>query len=177
LKAAAAAIHAANRNARVLLGGAMNLASRPWLDAVFTAGGADLAASIDVANVHVRGRLASLGRTIRRWRGFFAHHGVRAPLWVTEHGYPSDARYQSDPAFEGGDHAQAAYLARSLPALLQAGVARVFVTERDNLGGAFASEGVLGGGVSDPPMPDPVITRKPAASTFAALARRADPDG
>ena len=38
----------------------------------------------------------------------------------------------------------------------------VLVTERDNLGGPFASEGVLGGNVADPPAADPEMVTKPA---------------
>jgi hypothetical protein len=163
LVATAAAIHAADPAARVLNGGVMMLSSRPWLDAVFAAGPA-VAASVDVVNVHIRGRLAGLGRAVRRWLRFFARHGVHRPLWVTEHGYPSDPAYQFDPGFRDGERSQAAYLARSLPALLSAGAARVFVTERDNLGGMFASEGLLGGTF-------PAIRPRPAAAAFASLAR------
>jgi hypothetical protein len=176
LTTTAAAIHAANPGARVMNGGAMMLASRGWLDAVFAAAGAALPASLDVVNVHIRGRLSSLYRTVEPWRAFFARHGIHRPLWVTEHGYPSDPAYQGDPAFSAGESSQAAYLARSLPALLHAGAARVFVTERDNLGGPFASEGLLGGSVSDPPTPFPAIRQKPAAAAFAALARGRHPD-
>jgi hypothetical protein len=169
--AAARHIHAANPRARVLLGGAMSLESRAWLRAAFAVRGARLASAIDVANVHIRGRLRSLPRTVRLWRRFFSAQGLRAPLWVTEHGYPSDPRYQLDPAFRGGTRAQAAYLARSLPTLLGAGVARVFVTERDNLAGAWASEGFLGGNVSDPPVANPTVRRKSAADVLRRLAR------
>jgi hypothetical protein len=162
LIAVSAAIHVANRGARVLLGGVMNLNSRGWLLDVFAAGGPRVRASIDVANVHVRAPLAGLARTMRRWRAFFDGAGVHSPIWVTEFGYPSQPH---------GESAQAAYLARALPALLAAGAARAFVTERDNLWGAFASEGLLGGTVADPPVADPVIRRKPAALVFARLAR------
>src|SRR6202012_4291671 len=75
----------------------------------------------------------------------------------TEHGYPSDPAYQYDPGYTGGESSQAAYLEASLPTLIDAGAAAVFVTERDNLSGAFASEGVLGGNVADPPPADPQI--------------------
>jgi len=168
LRDAAAAIHEANPRARVLMGGVMTLDSRLWLGAVFKAGGA---ASIDVANVHVRGPVASLGRIMRRWRAFFDRHGVDGPIWVTEHGYPSDPLYQSDRGFRGGERAQAAYLARSIPALLRGGAARVFVTERDNLAGSFASEGFLGGTVADPPVADPAVRRKPAAEAYREVIR------
>jgi hypothetical protein len=167
--AAATAIHAANPRARVLLGGVMTLASRAWLRDVFAAGGARMRREIDVANVHVRGPLASLGRIMRSWRRFFTREGVHAPLWVTEHGYPSDPVYQREP--RGGEPAQAAYLARSIPALLDAGAARVFVTERDNLGGSFASEGLLSGTVADPPIANPAVRRKPAGVAFTELTR------
>jgi hypothetical protein len=169
--AAAAAIHAANPGARVLLGAMMTLADRPWLEATLAVGRRVLTRSVDVAAVHVRARLGSLARTIHIWRAFFARHHVDAPIWVTEHGYPADPAYQNDPGFGGGETAQAAYLSRSLPALLHAGAARVFVTERDNLAGAFASEGLLTGTVDDPPVANPVIRTRPAAATFAALAR------
>ena len=129
------------------------------------------AAAIDVANVHVRGPVASLSRIMRRWRAFFARHAVDSPIWVTEHGYPSDSRYQSDRGFRGGERAQAAYLARSIPALLRGGAARVFVTERDNLAGSFASEGFLGGAVADPPVADPAVRRKPAADAYREVIR------
>jgi hypothetical protein len=46
----------------------------------------------------------------------------------------------------------------------------VFVTERDNLSGSFASEGVLGGDVADPPPADPEITPKPAFDVVRAAA-------
>jgi hypothetical protein len=175
--ATAAAIHAANPRSRVLLGGVMTLDSRDWLLDVFAEGGTPLRRSIDVANVHVRGPLASLGRVLRCWRRFFAREHVRAPVWVTEHGYPSDPEYQTDRSFVGGERGQAAYLSRSIPALLDAGAARVFVTERDNLGGSFASEGLLGGTVADPPVADPVVRRKPSAAAFALLTRKGADDG
>jgi hypothetical protein len=46
----------------------------------------------------------------------------------------------------------------------------VFVTERDNLGGQFASEGVLGGDVMDPPVANPVVIEKPSYAAVATLA-------
>jgi hypothetical protein len=41
---------------------------------------------------------------------------------------------------------------------------------RDNLGGPFASEGVIAGGVSDPPAAHPLVVRKPASATLSGLA-------
>jgi hypothetical protein len=156
----------------VLLGGLMTLASREWLRRALSTPGVASGRAIDIVSIHVRGRLASLGRTIRRWRAFARRADINAPIWVTEHGYPSEPRFQTDPRFDTGEPGQAAYLRRSIAALVRAGAARVFVTERDNLGGAFASEGLLGGDVRDPPSPTPLIKPKPAAAMFARLTSR-----
>jgi hypothetical protein len=66
------------------------------------------------------------------------------------------------PDYKGGKHAQARYLRSSIPAIRRAGAAKVFVSERDNLGGCFASEGVLCGAVKDPPRADVRAKRKRA---------------
>ena len=70
---------------------------------------------------------------------------------MTETGYASDPADQEDPAFQGADSdsgllSQAAYVTELVPTLLDAGVAKIFVTERDNLTGEAASEGLIGGG-------------------------------
>jgi hypothetical protein len=88
---------------------------------------------------------------------------------VTEHGYPADTKFQWDPDYVGGAQAQARYLAASLPRLLKL-AQRVFVTLRDSRGGPWASEGLLTGTVMDPPQPDPVVVRRPAARVFQRLA-------
>jgi hypothetical protein len=77
------------------------------------------------------------------WRDRLAGHGFSGPVWVTEHGYPGDTAFQPDPAFRGGEAAQAAFLTESVLSLGEAGAAEVFVTLRDNLDGGFASEGVV----------------------------------
>jgi hypothetical protein len=77
-------------------------------------------------------------RFLRQW-------GRATPMWVTEHGYPGSTRWQSDPAYRGGEAAQAAYLAESLPTLALAGADQVFVTLRDGGGREFDSEGILRG--------------------------------
>jgi hypothetical protein len=168
LRATYPAIKRADPNSQVLIGGAMSLASQPWIDDVLDELGDDAGASFDVANIHVRGELDELARKVRSWRSFYREHGYVGPLWVTEHGYPSDPRYQDDPRFQAGTSSQASYLEESLPALLRAGAARVFVTERDNLEGKFASEGVLGGTVLDPVPAIAHIDRKPAVEAVAA---------
>ncbi len=119
-------------------GGISSLAARPWLDKVFAAGGS----RFDIANVHVRGNLCSLAGAVGAWRSFFAAHGFGGPLWVTEHGYPADAAYQTGPGFVGGEEAQAAYLRASPLTLADAGARQIFVTRRDGLDGPWASEGV-----------------------------------
>jgi hypothetical protein len=106
---------------------------------------------------------------VPKWRRRLAAGGFHGPVWVTEHGYPAETKYQWDPDYRGGAGAQARYLAASLPRLLRR-AARVFVTLRDSRGGPWASEGLLTGSVLDPPQPDPVVVRRPAASVFQRLA-------
>jgi hypothetical protein len=167
------AIKRANPRARVLMGGVMGTYSIPWLERLFAVRRFDAAGKFDVANVHVRGTLAGVNGEVKRWRRFFAGHGIRRPLWVTEHGYPSDPAFQRDPAHLDGEPGQARYLAASTRLMIDAGVAKVFVTQRDNLTGEFASEGILGGTVMDPPVEQPEVRRKPAFFAFRRLARRA----
>lgn len=170
LRTAHDAIKAVDPAGQVLLGGISSPASMSWLAQVFSTPGADAAHAFDIANVHERAPLAGLAADMAGWRQFLAAHGFAGPLWVTEHGYPSDAAVQYDPAYRSGSAAQAAYLQASIPTLLDAGAGQVFVTERDNLSGAFASEGLLGGTVADPPPADPQIVEKPAYAAVQALA-------
>jgi Abnormal spindle-like microcephaly-assoc'd, ASPM-SPD-2-Hydin len=166
LRTAHDAIKQVDPQAQVLLGGISSTAGSPWLAQVLAVPGADAAHAFDIANVHERARLDGLAGDIHAWRAMLAGAGFIGPLWITEHGYPSDPAFQYDPGFATGPASQATYLAASLPTLLDAGAAEVFVTERDNLGGEFASEGVLGGNVVDPPVNDPKVVEKPA---FAAV--------
>jgi hypothetical protein len=115
---------------------------------------------------------ASAAHDHARLRAFFAaHQAANKPLWVTEFGYPSDRAYQYDRVYRSGPTSQASYLSRALPALLDGGAAKVFVTLRDNLAGQFASEGIIAGAVTDPPQTAPLVVRKPA---FTALRRLAN---
>ncbi len=151
LRTARDAVKRIDPQAQVLLGGISQIAGSVWLSQVLAVSGPDAIHAFDIANVHERSTLAGLAGDIRAWRAFFAAAGFRGPLWVTEHGYPADPQFQYDPAFAGGAASQAGYLTASLPTLLDAGASQVFVTERDNLGGPFASEGVLGGDRAGPP--------------------------
>jgi hypothetical protein len=164
-------VKAGNPDARVVLGGVMGSYSMPFLKRVLEAPGANAANKFDVAAVHARGTLAGVQRQIRLWKRFFATRGINRPLWVTEHGYPSDPQYQRDRRYRRGEASQAAYLGASIRLLIGAGVEKVFVTGRDNLTGAYASEGLVAGRVSDPPPAEPEIRRKPAFATFAQLAQ------
>lgn len=128
---------------RVILGGIMYPNDQSFVRAAVGAGG-----RFDIANVHLRGTLGQLRAWASSW-----HRSFHQPLWITETGYPSDPRYQYDPAYDHGLRSQANFLKRSLPELLRY-AQRVFVTERDNLTGQFASEGIVG---------------KPAFSVVAAL--------
>jgi hypothetical protein len=171
LRTAHDAIKAIDPSAEVLLGGISAVAGTSWLAQVLATPGADAVHAFDIANLHERGDLWQLAPDLAGFEQFLAAQGFTGPLWVTEHGYPADPQYQYDPGYTGGEGAQASFLAASVPTLLDAGASMVFVTERDNLGGAFASEGVLGGDVADPPPPDPEIVARPA---FTVVARIAD---
>jgi len=154
----------------VLLGGVSGVAATGWLGQVFATPGADAIHAFDIANLHERADLWQLAHDVAGFRWFLAGQGFGGPLWITEHGYPSDPSYQYDPGYTGGAAAQAAFLQASVPTLIDAGAAEVFVTERDNLGGAFASEGVLGGDVTDPPPADPQIVARPSFAVVQHLA-------
>jgi hypothetical protein len=125
--------------------------------------------SFDIAALSLRGSVRSVVAGAKKLRRALAAGGFDGPAWVTEHGYPADTKYQWDPDYRGGAAAQARYLAASLPRLL-ARAERVFVTLRDSRGGPWASEGLLTGSVLDPPQPDPVVVRRPAANVFRRMA-------
>jgi hypothetical protein len=143
LRAAYDAIGARVPEAEVALGGLMTPEDPAWLDRVFATPGAGAAHAFDIANLHLRGHERALPGVMAAWRDRLAAHGFAGPVWVTEHGYPGDPTFQSDPAFHGGEAAQAAFLTESVLSLAEAGAAEVFVTLRDNLDGGFASEGVV----------------------------------
>jgi hypothetical protein len=168
LAATCDAIHAANPAARVALGGLMHVsvAGRRWMDAMLSSLGAR---TFDIANIHVRTSAARTGPVVARWRRYFDRYGFDGPLWVTEAGYPADPSQQTDPSYRGGPDAQARYLTATIPAMIRAGAAMVFITERDALGGRFASEGILD--TSDPLSADPQYTRRPSFYAVRALAR------
>jgi Abnormal spindle-like microcephaly-assoc'd, ASPM-SPD-2-Hydin len=170
LRAAHDAIKEIDPQANVLLGGISGTSGMGWLAQVFAVPGADAAHAFDIANIHERGRLDALAADVASWKRFLGGYSFTGPLWVTEHGYPSDPAFQYDPAYAAGPVSQAAYLTASIPTLIDAGAGEVFVTERDNLGGEFASEGVLGGEVSDPPVADPQVVEKPAYAAVRAIA-------
>jgi hypothetical protein len=171
LAAAGDAIHAANPRGRVAAGGLMDVGAggRAWMTAMLASLGPQGAGAFDIANIHVRGRAAETGRVVARWRRYFARAGFSGPLWVTEAGYPADPDHQMDPAYRGGPAAQARYVTAAVAAMIRAGASRVFVTERDALGGGFASEGILD--TSDPLQADPQYTRRPSFYALRALAR------
>ena len=102
---------------------------------------------VDAANIHIRGTVASLPGQLAGARAVYARQGFTGPLWVTETGYPSDTDHQLDPAFVGGQRAQARWLARGLRTFVDAGAARVFVAFRDTRefgrGSPFSTEGIL----------------------------------
>jgi len=171
LTAASDAIHAANPAARVAIGGLMDVGDRgrQWMDTML-ASLPPLTRAFDIANIHVRGPAAETARTVARWRRYFARAGFHGPLWVTEAGYPADVSQQTDSHYRGGPKAQARYLRAVIPAMIEAGAAKVFISERDAMDGMFASEGILD--TSDPLEAQPVYWRRPSFYVVRAIARR-----
>jgi hypothetical protein len=143
LRAAYDAIGARVPEAVVAMGGAMTPEDPAWIERVLATPGADAAHAFDIANLHLRGHERWLPGLLTAWRDRLARYGFAGPVWVTEHGYPSDPAFQTDPVFHGGEPAQAAFLTESVLSLAEAGADEVFVTLRDNLEGRFASEGVV----------------------------------
>ena len=166
LSAAHDEIKARVPDARIVFGGVMRPHEPGWVERVFATPEADAIHKFDIANVHLRGPVAAVVRRYTEFRSWLAARGFNGPLWVTEHGYPADPAFQVDPAFTGGDVAQAGYLTQSLVGLGEVGAEQVFVTLRDNLDGEYASEGLAH--IDGAPGGD--TTRRPA---FAAVRRLA----
>jgi hypothetical protein len=141
LVATYAAIKARVAQDRIVFGGVMRPHDFTWLERVFAVPRA--AQSFDIANVHLRGSVDAVVARFREFRAQLARTGFKGPVWVTEHGYPADPALQTDPAFTGGDAAQAGYLTQSLVGLGEAGAGQIFVTLRDQgTTGKYATEGV-----------------------------------
>jgi hypothetical protein len=163
LSAAYEAIHERVPEARVVLGGVERPGEGAWTERMLATPGADAGRKFDIAALHLRVRLrnelADLPAYLRSYRDLLATRGFDGPLWVTEHGYPADPAFQRDPAYRGGDAAQAAFLRDSIPRLTAAGADQVFVTLRDNLWGEYLSEGLVHIDESVPTYP---AARRPA---------------
>ena len=162
LLAARAGIAARAPEDRIVLGGIMSPHQPEWLERVLAVPGA--AQGFDVANVHLRGPVAAVVNRYVEVRARLAERGFTGPLWVTEHGYAAEPAFQSDPAYRGGDDAQARYLTQSLVGLGEAGAEQVFVTLRDQGTGTYATEGLAS--ISEAPGYE--VRRRPA---FAAVQR------
>lgn len=146
LSAAHDEIKARAPDAQVVLGGLLQPNEPAWLERVLATPGADALHKFDIANIHLRGPVELVVNRYRRFRSWLTARGFDGPLWVTEHGYPADPSFQTDPDYRGGDAAQAAYLTQSLVGLGEAGAPQVFVTLRDNpeLLPVNVTEGVVG---------------------------------
>lgn len=167
------AIHTADPQAQVALGGLMDIGSagQAWMDAMLATPGADAVHKFDIANIHIRTpNPADTGTVVRRWRHYLVGRGFYGPLWVTETGYPADRADQTEPGYQDGPRSQARWLTTAIPTMLQSGAAMVFVTERDALQRAYASEGILQS--TDPLTATPLVTRRPSFYAVQALARR-----
>jgi hypothetical protein len=165
------AIHAADPNAHVAIGGLMSAGAygATWLHAVFATPGFDAIHRFDIANIHVRTSAPGAARTVARWRQYFSGLGFHGPLWVTETGYPADPVWQTEPGYRDGPVSQAKWMSAVIPGMLKAGSAMVFVTERDSLSGRFASEGILRS--ADPLPTHPQSERRPSFYAVRAIAR------
>jgi hypothetical protein len=170
LSAAYDAIKARAPSATVLLGGLMRPHEPGWLERVFATPGADAIHKFDIANVHLRGPVDAVVRRYGEFKSWLAARGFEGPLWVTEHGYPADPAFQTDRAYTGGDAAQAAYLTQTLVGLGEAGAPQVFVTQRDNLEGEYATEGLENIAAA----PDYAVARRPAFDAVRRLAETWD---
>ena len=157
-------------DAKVVLGGLMRPHEPEWLQHVFDTPGADALHKFDIANVHLRGPVDAIVRRYGQFRSWLAERGFTGPLWVTEHGYAADPAFQTDPAYRGGDAAQAAYLTQTLVGLGEAGAPQVFVTLHDGgLDGEYATEGLER--IDETPGGDYPVTRR---ESFAAVRRLVD---
>jgi hypothetical protein len=137
------AVKAVDPSVQVVMGGLMRRPDdQSWLERAFAAV-PGLAARTDAVNVHLRGPIGDVRWQLAAWRAIFGVRAPGLPLWVTEAGYPADPAYQADPGYQDGEPAQARYVSDLLTVLLGGGAAKVFVTERDNLGGGFGSEGLV----------------------------------
>jgi hypothetical protein len=143
---AADGIRAARPAAVIVIGGFAH-ANTGFISAALHDGAYPLLKRIDVANIHLRGTLASVQAQRAVAADVYRCLGFDGPLWVTETGYPSRPSHQWDPAFRGGPRDQARWLARGLRALVDGGAEAVFVSFRDNhefgRSSPFGSEGVL----------------------------------
>ena len=143
---AADGIRAASPDAEIAVGGLAHL-NEPFLAAALFDRHHPLIEKVDIANIHVRGTLASVQAQLVAARAVYSRLGFTGALWVTETGYPSRRAHQWDPAFTGGPRDQARWLALGLRALVDGGADAVFVSFRDNhefgRSSPFGSEGVL----------------------------------
>lgn len=148
-------------DSKLVLGGISDIENSDWVDQIIDQGAAPF---IDIPAIHLRSSARGAAKLTARWRQYFTEHGVDGPLWLTEFGYPADAGSQWDAAYRSGEESQAQFYHDSLPWIVYQGAERIFITQRDWGGGAFASEGLL-----DTPDPLPgtiTIRRRPAFYIF-----------
>jgi hypothetical protein len=181
LSAAYDAIKGGAPEDQVVFGGVERPSEHGWIEQVLATPDAGAIRKFDVAAVHLRLRLRNrvpeLAEWLVGWRRLLARHGFQGPIWVTEHGYPADPRFQWDAAYRGtnvgsGEAAQAALLDRTIPLLARAGASQIFVTLRDNLYGEYLSEGLVH--IDQAPPGDPAI-RRPAFAIVRDFAITWDP--
>lgn len=137
LKISYQAVKEVNPQAQVLFPGVLTN-SEDWIKKVLTDPQNPGKENYDIANAHIRGSISIVSKKTKGVSDLFEKEGKKgAPLWVTEHGYPADPKFQSDPKYKGtdlgsGEKMQAEYYKESLPLMISSGADVVFVSLRDN---------------------------------------------
>jgi hypothetical protein len=143
---AAEGIRAARPDARIAIAGFARLKGRYIVDALRDPAH-PLIRSIDIANIHIRGKFRGVRRRLAQAIALYRRAGFDGALWVTETGYPSRPEDQTQPGFQGGSRDQARWLRRALRSLVDRGAGAVFVTLRDSAefgpSSPFSSEGIV----------------------------------
>lgn len=128
LNSANTTIKAAQPSAVILNGGLTTKTNAGWI-----------AGSHDIHNAHVRGSLTT-NQAMGAWATYFG----AGTIHVTEHDYPADPAYQTDPAHQG-EAGQGTFLLSTMTTILNT-AGRLYLTLRD-LGGfanpTFHSTGLL----------------------------------
>ena len=100
LQASYNAIHAANPNAQVALGGLMNIgtAGQDWMNTMLATPGTDAPHKFDIANIHIRTPPAQTSAIVASWRRYFAAKGFNGPSGLPKPAIPLTQPNKPTPA-------------------------------------------------------------------------------